>query len=214
MTIVDDSETDTLRRLPEETRRRIERTFAALRARGVEPVFVPDRAAALEKVLSLLPSAGLVSHGSSTTLIEIGVVDALKAGPAGLRYGNAEWQAEPDAQKRQRARARITAESDAFLGSVQAICETGEVVSADQGGSRQAGYIFGPPHVIWVAGVNKLVPTLEDGLRRLREVALPQEDARMRRAGAPGSYVGKLVIYERERPGRIHLVLVGENLGF
>ncbi|HYM41082.1 MAG TPA: lactate utilization protein, partial [Thermoplasmata archaeon] len=177
-------------------------------------VFVPDRSAALAKVLGMLPKGGLVCHGASATLQEIGLVDALTAQDSGVRYGNLEWQAEPEMAKRMRLRARLTAESDVFLGSVQAICETGEVVSADATGSRQAGYIFGPPKIIWVAGMNKLVPTLDDGIRRLREVALPQEDARMKRTGAPGSYVGKLVIYERERPGRIHLVLVGESLGF
>ena len=55
---------------------------------------------------------------------------------------------------------------------------------------------------------------MADDLRRVREVALPQEDARIKRLGAPGSYIGKLVIYEQERPGRISLVLVGEPLGF
>ncbi len=195
-------------------RERIERTCAALRTRGVEPSFVTDRSAALAMVLDWLPKGGLVSHGTSTTLIQIGLVDALASGAAGVRYGNAEWQAEPDPAGRQRLRARLTLESDVFLGSVQAIAETGEVVAADATGSRQFGYIYGPPRVIWVAGINKLVPTLEDGLRRLREVALPQEDARMKREGGPGSSIGKLVIYERERPGRIRLVLVGERLGF
>ncbi len=198
---------------PEE-RPRVERTLAALRTRGVEPVFVADRAAALTRVLELLPKGGLVSHGTSTTLVEIGVVDYLKRPDAGYRYGNSVWQAEPDPIKRGRTRARITAESDVFLGSVQAICETGEVVGADASGSRQAGYLYGPTKVIWVAGINKLVPTLDDGIRRLREVALPQEDARMKRTGAPGSFIGKMVIYEREWPGRITLVLVGEKLGF
>lgn len=203
-----------LQGLPAEDRARVERTFEALRNRGVDPVFVPDRRAALARVLELLPRGKLVSHGTSTTLIEIGLVDLLKRPDSGYRYGNAEWQAEPDAAKRGRLRARITSESYAFLGSVQAICETGEVVCADASGSRQVGYLFGPPMVIWVAGVNKLVATLDDGLRRLREVALPQEDARMKRMGAPGSSIGKLVIYERESPGRIRLVLVGEKLGF
>ncbi len=199
---------------PAAERTRVERTFAALQARGVEPIFVPDRAAALTKVLEMLPQHGLVSHGTSATLIEIGLVDYLRRPDCGYRYGNSAWQAEPDAAKRGRTRARITAESDAFLGGVQAICETGEVVCADATGSRQAGYVYGPPTVVWVAGVNKLVPSLEEGLRRVREVALTQEDARMKQAGAPGSYIGKLVIYERERPGRLHLVLVGERLGF
>lgn len=203
-----------LERLSPEDRIRVERTFAALRERGVEPVFVPDRAAALKTVLTMLPRGKLVSHGTSTTLIEIGLVDLLQRPDSGFRYGNAEWRAEPDAARRARLRARVTAESDAFLGSVQAICETGEVVAADAGGSRQVGYVYGPPTVIWVAGINKLVPTLEQGFQRLHEVALPQEDARVKHAGGHGSSVGKIVIYERETPGRIHLVLVGEKLGF
>ena len=195
-------------------RTRVERTLSALRGRGVEATFVADRAAALAIVLASLPKGGLVSHGTSATLIEIGLVDALRAPGAGVRYGNLEWQSEPDAAKRARLRARITAESDVFLGGVQAVCETGEVVCADASGSRQAGYMFGPPKVLWVAGINKLSPTLDDGLRRLREVALPLEDARVKRAGGSGSYLGKIVIYERDRPGRIRLILVGETLGF
>lgn len=200
--------------LPAKGRERIQRTFEALRARGVEPVFAKDRREALATVLAMLPQGALVSHGTSTTLIEIGLVDRLKDPATGIRYGNAEWRAEPDAARRGRLRARLTAESDVFLGSVQAIVETGEVIAADQGGSRQAGYVFGPPKVIWVAGTNKLVPTVEDGIRRLRETALPKEDARVKAEGGAGSYVGKLVIYERERPGRITLILVGESLGF
>ncbi len=208
------SPTPNLDGLPGDLRSRIEGTFAALRSRGVDPVFVPDRPAALAKVLDMLPRHGLVSHGTSTTLIEIGLVDYLKRPDCGYRYGNSTWQAETDAMRRSRVRARVTAESDAFLGGVQAICETGEVVCADASGGRQAGYVYGPTQVIWVAGVNKLVLSLEDGLRRLRMIALPQEEARMKKEGAPGSWIGKIVIYERERPGRIFLVLVGETLGF
>ncbi len=74
--------------------------------------------------------------------------------------------------------------------------------------------MYGPSRVVWVAGINKLVATLADAMKRLREVALPQEDDRMKGTGAAGSFLGKIVIYERERPGRISLVLVGEKLGF
>ena len=123
-------------------------------------------------------------------------------------------QAENDATKRARLRARLSIESDVYLGSVQAVCETGEVIGSDASGSRQAFYTYGPPRVIWVAGVNKLVPDVDGGVRRVREVALPLEDQRIRAVGGGGSFVGKLVFYERERPGRITLVLVGESLGF
>ena len=204
----------TVDELPPDDRSRIERTFQALEARGIAPVFVPDRAAALEEVLGRLTRGALVSHGTSTTLLEIGLVDWLRDPATGVRYGNDEWRKENDAAKRGRLRAQITTDSDVFLGSVQAVCETGQVLGTDMTGSRQMGYVYGPQKVVWVAGINKLVADLEAALRRAREVALPLEDARVRREGGPGSRIGKIVIYEWQHPGRTSLVLVGEDLGF
>jgi hypothetical protein len=192
----------------------VKRTFAALEPRGVQPFFVENRQAALMAVLELIPHGSTVAHGRSTTLREIGLIDYLHKAGCGYRYLNPGWQAESDPRQRARWRAELSLEADYYLGSVQAICETGEVIGADASGSRQAFYIYGPPHVIWVAGLNKLVPTVADGLRRVREVALPMEDERIRRVGGTGSHIGKLVIYEQERPGRITMVLVGEALGF
>ncbi|HEV8595077.1 MAG TPA: lactate utilization protein [Thermoplasmata archaeon] len=200
--------------MPPEERARIERVLAATTARGFHSTFVPDRAAALTKVLDLLPRGAKVAHGSSTTLQEIGLIDLLKRPDSGCTYQNALWTAENDGAKRARLRARLSLEADVYMGSVQAVCETGEAVAADQSGSRQAFYVFGPPRVVWVAGINKIVPDVAAGMRRVREVALPKEDARMKAAGAAGSSIGKLVIYEKERPGRTSLVLVGEPLGF
>ncbi|HYT01123.1 MAG TPA: lactate utilization protein [Thermoplasmata archaeon] len=195
-------------------RSRIERTVAALAQRGIAATYVPDRAAALAKIIELIPRGSSVAHGTSTTLLEIGFVDRMRQPNSGYRYLNDEWRVENDAKKRGQLRARLSVEADYYLGSVQAIAETGEVVGADQSGSRQAFYTYGPAHVIWVAGINKLVPSLADALKRVREIALPLEDQRMKKEGAPGSSIGKLVIYERERPGRTTVVLVGEKLGF
>ena len=193
---------------------RIRRASTALEARGFRVLYVADRRAALAALLDLIPKGSAVAHGTSTTLQQIGLVDLLKRPDSGYRYLNPEWTKEDDPAQRARVRARISLESDVYLGGVQAVCETGEVVGADASGNRQAFYTYGPPHVVWVAGVNKLVPTLEDGLRRVREVALPLEERRVRDAGGSGSSIGKIVIYEKERPGRTTLILVGEELGF
>ncbi len=195
-------------------RDRVEKTLAAVEQRGFHTVFVPSGKAALDTLLGMIPKGAAVAHGTSTTLQQIGFVDYLKSPDSGYRYLNPQWQAENDATLRNRLRGRLSLDSDYFLGSVQAICETGEVIGADASGSRQAFYVFGPPHVIWVAGINKLVTTLEEGMKRVREVAFPQEDQRMKQTGAPGSFISKMVIYERERPGRTTLILVGEALGF
>src|SRR2546425_2854146 len=104
------------------TKARVERTFAALKQRGISPIYVHDRRAALETVLGLIPKGSTVAHGSSTTLQEIGVVDRLKNPASGYRYLNPEWQIESDATRRARIRAKLSVEADHYLGSVQAIC--------------------------------------------------------------------------------------------
>lgn len=203
-----------LKRVGPEERARIERTFASLEKRGVRTRFAADRKTALASLLRIMPRGATVAHGSSMTLQEIGLMAYLSQPDSGYRYLNAEWLLGSNAENRARLRARLSIESDYFLGSVQAVCETGEVIGADDSGNRQAFYIYGPSHVIWVCGLNKLVPTLADGLRRVREVALPLEDRRMKQTAGGGSRIGKLVIYENERPGRITLLLVGQSLGF
>lgn len=104
-----------------------------------------------------------------------------------------------------------------FLGSVNAITEDGVLVAADFGGTRAAAYVAGPEHVIIVASVNKVVSDVHDAMRRVRDVAAPKENERVR-LHSPMKYESrpnKWVLLEGEpRPGRLHVVLVGEPLGF
>ncbi len=187
----------------------------ALTARGFDAQAVSSPEEALETVLGLLPLGALVSHGGSTTLEQIGLVDALLASKS-VRYGNAEWLAEDDADRRFELRKRNCIFADVYLGSVQAVARTGQVVGCDAAGGRQGPYVWGPSRVIWVAGANKIVPDLDAAIRRVYQVALPLEDVRVREAGdAPGSNVNKLVVDEREQvAGRITLILVDAALGF
>ncbi len=182
--------------------------------RNFDPRVVSGADEALQLVLSLLPDGALVSHGGSTTLEQIGLESAL-ATASRVRYGNAEWLAEDDSELRTSIRKRNSVFADVYLGSVQAIARTGEVVGADAGGSRQGPYVWGPNRLIWVAGTNKIVADLDAAIRRVHEVALPLESERMRGAGEQaGSSVNKLVVYERDRVGRTTLVLVEAELGF
>jgi hypothetical protein len=186
----------------------------ALAKRGFSPIHVPHGHEARDVVLDLLPEGALVAHGSSTTLQQIGLVDALQSSSR-IRYGNAEWMAEDNPTRRTALRKDISLHADVYLGSVQALTRAGQAVGADQSGSRQAFYTFGPNKVIWVVGVNKLVNDLEAAIARVYEVALPQEDARAKKVGLGGSAVNKLVIYEAEPVAeRVTVVLVDEKLGF
>jgi LUD domain len=187
----------------------------ALAARGFEPHTAENSDAARELVLSLLPPGALISTGGSTTLEEIGLLGELRASRR-FRYGNLEWLAEDDAERRLEVRKRNVIFADAFVGSVQAVARTGQVVGCDAMGSRQGPYVWGPRRVIWVASVNKVVRHLDGAIRRVYQVAFPLEDIRVREAeGAAGSGVNKLVIYNREPlPGRTTIVLVEEAFGY
>jgi len=193
----------------------IAKTVEAVKARGVEVVVVDNRAEALEKVKGMIPKGADVMNASSRTLEEIGFVEYLKSGAHGWNNLHVAILAENDPQKQAKLRAQSVL-SEYFLGSVHAIAETGELVTASASGSQIPGYAFSSSHVIWVAGTQKITPTLEDAFKRVRTYVFPLEDQRMKGLGYPGSAIAKILINEREiLPDRkATLILVREKLGF
>ncbi len=81
-------------------------------------------------------------------------------------------------------------------------------------GTQLSAAAFGAGTVIWVVGTQKLVRTLDEGLRRIREYSYPLEDARTRGAYGQPSAVNKILIVNGELHGRIKVVLVKQKLGF
>ena len=66
-----------------------------------------------------------------------------------------------------------------------------------------------------VVGTHKLVPTLSDGLRRIRDYCLPLESERAQHIYGQPSAINKLLTINAEHePGRITIVLVKQPLGF
>jgi len=201
-------------RLPgEET---VRRTISALKSRGINAEFVPSRREALELVAGLIPAGAELMTASSRTLDEIGFLALLKSGKFQWTSLNDAVFAEKDPAKRAELRRR-NINVDYFLGSVHAITETGETIVASASGSQIPSYAFTSKNVIWVAGTQKIVPNIEQGLRRVREHSLELETARMKSLGYPGSTIAKILIVEREpaQLGRkVSMILVNEKLGF
>lgn len=193
----------------------VEKTMEALQQRNVQIELVNTKEEALERLKKLIPVGAEVMTAGSTTLEEIGFTDLLKS-------KNHPWNnlkdailAEKDPAKQGELRKKsVTAQY--VLGSVHAVTQNGEVLVASASGSQIPGYAFSSDNVIWVVGTQKIVPTLEDGLRRIREYSFPLEDKRMKSIGAPGSTIAKILIFEREiMPNRkIRLMFVNEKLGF
>lgn len=192
----------------------LKKTIAAIEARNIRVILVDTAEEALRTVVDLLPEGAEVMNGYSTTLIEIGYDRVLKENPKGWRDYHAVITAEDDAEKRHALRRKSVA-ADYFLSGVQAIAASGEVVGCDKTGSRTGAWPHAAAHLILVSGTNKIVPTIDDALRRCREYALPLENQRAQHAYGTGSYIGKYVILENEvAEGRVTVVLIRQPLGY
>jgi L-lactate utilization protein LutC len=188
-----------------------------VKARGIAVELVEKKEDALAKLEKMIPSGSTVMTPGSVTLQQIGFEELLKSGKHPWRNFKAEILAEKDPVRQTVLRKEATL-SEFYVGSVNAIAESGEIVIASATGSQLSPYAFSSRNVIWVAGAHKIVPTLEDAIRRVREYALPLEDQRMKSVGiSAGSFIGKILIFEREAAylrRNVTLLLVNEVLGY
>ncbi len=201
---------------PAETEK-IERTAKAVENRGVSVIVAETKASVLPLLTNRIPEGASVMTGASLTLQQIGFEDLPKSGNHPWRNLKAEIVAEKDPARQAQLRKQATL-ADYFLGSVHAIAETGEILVASATGSQLAPYAYSSSHVVWIAGVQKIVPTLEAGFRRIREHSLPDEDQRLKSAFGPNaaSFIGKILMFEREAPylhQGLTLILIREPTG-
>jgi L-lactate utilization protein LutC len=190
----------------------VARAVSSLKEHNIEAEVVADAQEASARVQTLIPEGAEVMVGTSTTLEQIGFMAWLASAP-GVVDLRVRIRSEDDAAARAELRRRATT-ADVMVGSVHAISETGEVVILSRTGSQMSPYLAARK-VLWVAGTQKIVPTLEDAINRARDYATPLEDARMKSVGAQGTSIGKTLIFHNEvQAGRITLILVPEVLGF
>jgi hypothetical protein len=194
----------------------INATVAALKERNVEAIVVADKAAALAKIKELIPAGASIMNGASVTLEQIGYIDYLKAGEHGWNNLHAGIVAEKDPAKQGELRKQAEL-SDYYLGSVHGLAATGEMVIASNSGSQLPHIVFTSPNLIFVAGVQKIVPTLADAMNRLHDYVIPLEEVHMQQLYKAHTYPSKIVIFNRESPmskRNVKLILVNEVLGF
>ena len=108
----------------------------------------------------------------------------------------------------------IAGQPEYALGSVHAVSRDGTLVIASASGSQLATYAWGAANVIFVVGAQKLVPDLEAARERIIEHSLKLEDARALVAYGQNSRIAKILEIHQEDPGRIHVVLIRQTVGF
>ena len=190
----------------------LEATVLALEEHGSSVEVVDDLDAARETVLARIPEGSAVMTNTSVTLDETGIAGAINDGGPyeSLRTKMLALDFETQAQEMK----TIAGSPDFALGSVHAITREGVLVIASASGSQLAQYAWGAANIILVVGAQKLVPTLDDARDRIFEHSLKLEDARAMAAYGQNSAVGKILEIHQERPGRIHVVLIRQSVGF
>ena len=193
----------------------------ALRRRRFEAHYVSTAQEALELALTLIPKDRTVSWGGTATAAQIGLMDRLHQGDYQLIDRDTGKTPE---EKQALMRQALTCGT--FIMSSNAISKDGQLVNIDGMGNRVAAMCYGPRQVVVIAGMNKVLGTLDDAIARARNIAAPANAQRFgikTPCGLTGqcgdctspdcicSYV--VVARNSMVHERIKVILVGEDLG-
>ena len=193
-----------------------------LQKRHFEAYYCPTKEEALKQVMALLPEGSSVGWGGAISAAQVGVQAAVHGG----NYRVIDRDSVSDPAEKNRL-MRECFDADYFITGANAISLDGQMVNIDGNGNRVGMIVYGPKHIIVVAGMNKVCATVEDAVKRARTVAAPMNQQRF---GLPNpctctgicadclsetSICNQILITRHCKPaGRIKFVLVGEELGF
>ena len=192
-----------------------------LRSRHFDAYYCANKEEALAKALELIPEGASVGWGGAMSVQQIGLMDAVRSG--NYRALDRETCKTPE-EREEMGHACLGA--DVFLTGANGLSMDGEMVNIDGQGNRVAAIVYGPKSVLVIAGMNKVVDTLEDAVTRARTVAAPMNQQRF---GLPNPCTvtgtcadcksqtcicNQILITRNCRPvGRIKFIIVGEELG-
>ncbi len=192
-----------------------------LEKRHFEAYYCKTKEAALQKALEWIPEDASVGWGGAMSAEQIGLLDTVRNG--NYRALDRDTCTTPE-EKEQMAHACFGA--DVFITGANAMSLDGQMVNIDGTGNRVAAIVYGPKIVIVVAGMNKVMDSLDDALQRARTVAAPLNQQRFQLPNpctATGTCAdcnsqtcicNQILITRNCRPvGRIKFILVGEDLG-
>ena len=179
---------------------------------------------AKDEILAMIPPGATVFRCGSMSAVGMGLWEAV----AGLQGVNLidPYQPELSPEEAMQLRRRGMM-ADVMLASTNAITLDGRLVNLDGMGNRVAAMAFGPLKVILVVGMNKVAFDLDSAVARVKHYAAPVNNIRY---GLKNPCVETGLCSDCKTPqricnmwstieghmikDRIHVKLVGENLGY
>ncbi len=196
-----------------------QKVIKGLQSRNMSGYWAESREEALRIALELIPEGSSIAMGGAMSANEIGLVEAVK-------YGSYRFIDRDKASDR-RAAMLAAYDADVFLSSCNAITDDGVLVNIDGNANRVSAIAQGPKKVVMIVGMNKVCPDVDSAMKRARNVAAPINAQRFglstpcAKTGAcmncksPDTICCQFLITRFSRhAGRIHVILVNDDLGF
>lgn len=194
------------------------KTIKGLASRNIEAQYAPTKEEALRLALEIIPTGASIGMGGCVSAHEIGLVDAVKAG---------DYHFIDRGAMDPREALLATYDADWFLVSANAMTDDGVIVNIDGNSNRVSCIAQGPRHVLFIVSLNKICPDVDSAVKRARSVAAPTNAQRFdihtpcKKTGtcfnckASDTICCNFLITRFSRhEGRMHVILVGEDLGF
>jgi len=192
--------------------------------RRLEGSYAPTAAQARDEILGMIPEGASVYRCGSMTAVGMGLWEAIGNLP-GVELIDPFLPGLSPEEAMELRRKGLTA--DVMITSSNAITLDGKIVNLDGSGNRVAAMAFGPTKVILVVGMNKVVPDLDSAMARVKHYAAPVNVKRLKfknpcletglcaDCNSPQRICNIWSIIEGHMiKDRIHVKLVGENLGY
>lgn len=187
---------------------------------GYDAHFVKTKEQALELSQRYIKSGMSVGLGGSVTVDQIGLLNYLINKNDISLHNQYEVGISMDENKERRRQGLL---SDLFVTGINALTKDGKIVNADGSGNRVAAFCFGPKKILAVVGVNKIVDNVEEGFKRVMEIAAIKNIDRMNQKSIKmgkeprqniNTIANKFTWIKADEKDRIVIILVDEELGF
>ncbi len=196
-----------------------QKVIKGLQSRNMSGYYAANKEEAFKQAMELIPEGSSVTMGGAMSVHEIGLVEALKSD----KYNFIDRDKAED----KRAAMLAAYDADVFLASANAITEDGIMINIDGNSNRVSAIAQGPRKVVFIIGMNKVCDDVDGAMKRARNVAAPINAQRFG-LSTPCAQTGScfnckspdticcqfLITRFSKHEGRIHVILVNDDLGF
>lgn len=154
----------------------IEKTIDALKNHGFIAEFFEDRKTLCDRVIEIVGSESSVAIPGTVTVRELGLNTILKDQGCSVID---RWNSTAKSPEEKKQEILETLGANFFLTSANAVISTGEIFNIDGVANRVAGMAWSNGDIIYIIGINKIVPTMQDAFDRVKKIACPMNAKRL-----------------------------------